>query len=281
MQRQSSPPHALNWIRCSRVMRGMVARGLVIAAAGLAGAGCAGALSPEPTTAITSVPPLAPHDPNAIVARSTHEPAPATLVDETAAPDDATSDKAVVTWAYTKVLRYFDAEYRGMPHPNPPKIIAGGETVPLPAPCDGAPTTATDVYYVQCGDSIRIGMSQIRQSRHDGGVAAILLVVGHEMTHHVQHVAGMPLAVGSVNQRQAGEWQADCGAGAFIAAAIRAGFVRAGEVAAATAAVLRPTPPHGTYAERLAAFNQGRINGLFGCNRYSLTIVTLPPSGPI
>lgn len=264
MHRHTSPLHA-------RTVAAALAAVAVLALTGCAG----GATSPDPES---SVPPLAPHDPEAIIARSTHEPPAAAMANRAAGPGDATSDEALVTWAYTAVLRYFDAEYRALPHPNAPKIIADGQTVPVPKACQGpTTTTAENLYYMPCGDSIDIGLSQVREERRDGGFAAILLVLGHEMTHHVQHVAGMPLAA-DFNQRQAGEWQADCGGGAVIAAAIRARLIRAADVAAATAADLSPTPPHGTAAQRLAAFNRGREGGLPACNSYSLTIVT--PPGP-
>lgn len=111
-----------------------------------------------------------------------------------------------------------------------------------------------------------------------GGDVAQAYVIGHEVGHHVQDLLGTLSESGESNQNSVRtELQADCYAGLWASSLNSEGVLLPGEIAEAldTAAAVgddriqtragrRVNPEtwtHGSSAERVAAFNNGYING--------------------
>jgi hypothetical protein len=249
---------------------------VVVGAAVLAGCsgGHASPVGPEPTPTVTvtigAYPELAAHDPAAIVARAVPPRlAPAAL------PAASVTDEALARWVYGVVLRVFDAEYVRLPHPAGLRFIPAGHTLPLPGLCASTENAGRavpgDLYYCATDDAVYVGASAVREIRGLAGVVGLVVVLGHEVTHHVQRVAGLPHVLRYVVQRRASELQADCGAGAVS----RSGVLRAADWRPAVGPDFwRGSTDHGTDGQRLAAFKAGRSGGLFACNAVDLPIVT-------
>lgn len=161
---------------------------------------------------------------------------------------------------------WIDTVYSSMPHPAGYFFVPRGVTGRDAAGC---PYDEDSLHYCLGSQAIYLGESSVWRQYGTHGDAAPPVVVAHEVTHHFQRMLRMPRAAESNDQIRY-ENQADCGAGAFMAYASRAGMMDREDDIVDLAGSLAEAGKHdgqeierkhGTIEERLAAFDQGYLSG--------------------
>lgn len=158
------------------------------------------------------------------------------------------------------VEMWIDTVYSNMPHPAGyffvPRRVAGSDA-------SGCPYDEESLSYCLGSQTVYLGESAVWRQYDTHGDAAPVVVIAHEVTHHFQRILHMPRAV-EPNDQIRYENQADCGAGAFMAYASRAGMMNRDDDIADLAGSLTEAGEHegrerqhGTIEERLAAFDRG------------------------
>jgi hypothetical protein len=181
------------------------------------------------------------------------------------------------------VERWIDTVYSNMPHPAGyffvPRRVAGSDA-------SSCPYNENSLNYCLDSQTVYLGEFAVWKQYDTYGDAAPVVVIAHEVTHHFQGVLQMPRAVEPHDQIRY-ENQADCGAGAFMAYASRAGMMNREDDIIDLAASLAdageregPGREHGKPAERLKAFDSaydsGRGQPMSACIAYvpEIPIVT-------
>lgn len=158
------------------------------------------------------------------------------------------------------VEQWIDATYQNMPSPSAYNFVPAGLSGQEPnGECQ---YDENALKYCFASQAVYFGEAAVWELYDGFGDAAPALVAAHEVTHHFQLVADMPL-----EEHPRYENQADCGAGAFMAYARTQGWMNvdddivdlAGALAAAGMAE-GPGRTHGTREERLAAFDQAYLS---------------------
>jgi predicted metalloprotease len=158
-------------------------------------------------------------------------------------------------------------------HPYSPPSV--GLVLPNePLPCSFQEPQRTSFY---CPTERKIYLDEQSYSRANAwaGYAGLYVMVGHEWTHHVQNLLGMP----TEEKVPDFELQADCGSGMFLAAGWPS--LPDGDLQAVRS-MLAYSPSdslHGDGAQGLAAFDDGYLRGASTHCRLPLAQVDAPASG--
>lgn len=114
----------------------------------------------------------------------------------------------------------------------------------------------------------------------DYGPQLALVVMSHEYAHHIQMRLGSIGHPGSAQDREQIEKQADCLSGSAAKYYIEHGYAPASlptilkeRLPAIVAIAQSSSGPHGTFEERIDAFNQG-MKGLSNCNALGVGSIT-------
>jgi predicted metalloprotease len=155
---------------------------------------------------------------------------------------------------------WVQATYERMPLPRAYYFVPRGTEGTDEAGC---PFDSTALQYCPGSMNVFLGEDSVWGQYSGYGDAAPVVVLAHEMTHHLQRMGRMtPAQV--PNEQIRYENQADCGAGAFMNYAREQGFLNVDDdlqdlpgslVAAAESE--GPDQMHGTIQERLQSFDRG------------------------
>lgn len=151
----------------------------------------------------------------------------------------------------------------GITHHNGDQRIVCGPTLADPA---------TGPFYCVATRTIHIDLRFLQPATDAYGPTTILTATAHEWGHHIQILRGITAATHTRRER---ELQADCYAGAFVAADIRQGALAKSEVQQArrflrSIGARHPgadadDSAHGTPAQRVVAFDRGFNGGVDAC----------------
>ncbi len=158
---------------------------------------------------------------------------------------------------------------------------------PLPAGWEYVPTRTTEssacgdadlasYFYCPADQKVYIGQDRLWAFYILQGDGGALAGIAHEIGHHAQALAGVPLGVANPAWSVAIEDQADCFAGSFAKWALGNDKINStddvddayrvlSEVGSSEAT---PYRDHGTMVERQESFNTGLKNGLKACNSF-------------
>ncbi len=190
---------------------------------------------------------------------------------------DATSNRIDRFWAQAFATRGWTyASPAGVTHHNGDQRIACGPTLV---------DSATGPFYCVATRTIHIDLRFLQPATDAYGPTTILTATAHEWGHHVQILRGITAAT---NTRRERELQADCYAGAFVAADIRQGRLAKSEadqarrflrsIGARHPGADRDDSAHGTPEQRVAAFDRGFNGGVDACALPSRTTQNAPAS---
>jgi predicted metalloprotease len=155
---------------------------------------------------------------------------------------------------------WVQATYERMPMPRAYYFVPTGSRGTDEAGC---PFDSTALQYCPGSGNIFLGEDSVWEQYAGYGDAAPVIVLAHEMTHHLQRMGRMtPAQV--PNEQIRYENQADCGAGAFMNYAREMGMMNMdddlqdlpGSLIAASESE-GPDQMHGTMQERLQSFDRG------------------------
>jgi predicted metalloprotease len=155
---------------------------------------------------------------------------------------------------------WIDATYERMPPPRAYYFVPSGVQGQDEAGC---PFNSMALQYCPGSGNIFLGQDSVWEQYARYGDAAPVIILAHEMTHHLQRVGQMtPAQV--PNEQIRYENQADCGAGAFMNYAREQGWMNVdddlqdlpGSLIAASESE-GPDQMHGTIQERLQSFDRG------------------------
>lgn len=171
------------------------------------------------------------------------------------------------------VEAWVDASYSGSPLPRAYYFVRSGyQGVDV---CD---YDSNSLHYCPGTQSVYLGEDAVWEQYSVYGDAAPVVVLAHEVTHHLQFANRMTPAQ-TPNEQIRYENQADCGAGAFMSYAEKQGFLDrdddlrdlAGSLVAAAESE-SSEQSHGTVEERLASFDRGFLSSgtppLVSCNAF-------------
>jgi predicted metalloprotease len=136
------------------------------------------------------------------------------------------------------------------PYAAPDVVLVRQGVAAGPGNCTPRPTS----FYCPLNRTIYLYEPGLQSGNTWAGYAGMYAMVGHEWTHHVQFLLGVPEVTPQF------ELQADCGSGMFL----RAGWPQLGETDLEAVHRMLSLPSdaeHGTPAQRLAAFEAGYKHG--------------------
>lgn len=172
--------------------------------------------------------------------------------------------------------------YPGMPHPSGYYFVPPGGQ--FRTGCTGA-ATQDSLMYCPGDGAVYLGAAAVWSQYSGHGDGAPVTVLAHEVTHHIQHMRGMPPSQTPRAQIRY-ENQADCGAGAFMAYSRNMGRLAKNDIRDLAGSLVEaasregPGRDHGTIDERLNSFDLSYLSTLpiplWACNQFVPELPLMP-----